>query len=196
MIIRKLCDPLRIAIAGIALMMPAAAGSVEMLDLGEVEVLSDDAMSAERGGFVVGGLAVNLGAEIRTFIDDQLVVRTNINWQDGVAETRREVSDLVTRVDTSGLNDGMLQTGSITMRVGTSEVLLANNGDTAIVFRPDAPLQSAIINTASGVNIRQEIDATIDLAGYDAFRTENVVGRTSLQLSSMLDLAMVAGVAR
>jgi hypothetical protein len=103
---------------------------------------------------------------------------------------------MLTTVEAGQLEDGMLQTPSITMRVGDATVLLANAGQTAIMFRPEAPLQTAIINTASNVSVRQEINSTLDLAGYEQYRGAVVTERMAAQLGTLLDFATIAGLSR
>ncbi len=187
---------LRAALVAGLIILPSAAGSFEALGLGDVEVLADAELAEQRAGFAVQGMQVNFGAEIRTFIDDELMVQTNISWQDGAATMSREISSMLTSVEADQLEDGMLQTPSITMRVGDATVLLANAGQTAIMFRPEAPLQTAIINTASNVSVRQEINSTLDLAGYEQYRGAVMTERMAAQLGTLLDFATIAGLSR
>ena len=187
---------LRAALAAGLIILPSAAGSFEALGLGDVEVLEDAELAEQRAGFAVQGMQVNFGAEIRTFIDNELMVQTNISWQDGAATMSREISSMLTSVEADQLEDGMLQTPSIKMRVGDATVLLANAGQTAIMFRPEAPLQTAIINTASNVSVRQEINLTLDLAGYEQYRGAVMTERMAAQLGTLLDFATIAGLSR
>jgi hypothetical protein len=68
----------------------------------------------------------------------------------------------------------MLTSGRISMNVGAAQVYLANDGQTALVQRTDGGIQNILVNTANNVDIRQQVDATLDLSGYAGFAQRNL----------------------
>jgi hypothetical protein len=137
-----------------------------------LEVVSDEELAEQRGGFSWQGVQISLGAEIRTYLDGDLVLQTNVAWADGAETTTRMVSGALTPVDMAQLQAGILSSGGITMRVGTQSVYLANQGQTAMMHRTDGALQNVLINTANQVNARQEVDATLDLQNFQGFQQD------------------------
>lgn len=147
---------------------PPAIASDE-LDLTALKELDESLLAEERGGFTMNGMTIALGAEFRTFLNGELVLRTTVSWRpEGV--TREEwASAAISQVAVDQLRDGILSGNGITMRVGDQSVYLANGGQTALVHRTDGGLQNVLLNTASNTDIRQEADIALDIAGYAAF---------------------------
>lgn len=146
---------------------PAIA--TDELDLTALKALDESLLAEERGGFTMNGMTIALGAEFRTFLNGELVLRTTVSWRpEGV--TREEwASAAISQVAVDQLRDGILSGNGITMRVGNQSVYLANGGQTALVHRTDGGLQNVLLNTASNTDIRQEADIALDIAGYAAF---------------------------
>jgi hypothetical protein len=146
---------------------PAIA--TDELDLTALKALDESLLAEERGGFTMNGMTIALGAEFRTFLNGELVLRTTVSWRpEGV--TREEwASAAISQVAVDQLRDGILSGNGITMRVGDQSVYLANGGQTALVHRTDGGLQNVLLNTASNTDIRQEADIALDIAGYAAF---------------------------
>lgn len=158
-----------------------------------LERVSDEELAEQRGGFAFNGMEISLGAEIRTFFGDQLVLQTNVSWTPEGATTTQIVSGALTPADATMLQAGLLSSGGITMRVGDDAVYLANDGATALIHRTENGLQNVLINTASNVDIRQEVDATLGLQGYEGFRTEMIGSRVGEGLGAMIGDATIAG---
>ena len=174
-------------IAGAA---PAFAASDELDDL---EVVSDAELAQQRGGFAIAGMEVSLGAEIRTFLDNQLVLQTNVSWTPTGAVTTQVVSGALTEVTAAELQAGILNSGGISMRVGDDSVFLANQGQTALVHRTEGGLQNVLVNTANEVAIRQEVDAVLDLGGVADFQADMMADRVSDALADMSVGATIGG---
>ncbi len=143
--------------------------------------VDDEELSNQRGGFAIGGLDIALGADIKTFINDQLALHTVVNWSDHAVSQTQVMSGALTMVDASNLRDQILSSGNIRMQIGSSPVFTANEGQTAISHRTDGALQNILINTASYVNVRQEVNATLDVAGYSEF----AAGIQNVQMSNL-----------
>lgn len=132
-------------------------------------VLSDEVLAMQRGGFAFQGMVIAFGADIRGFVNDELALRTIVSWTPQGSTIERFVSPALTAVDAAQIQGGILTSGGITMRVGDESVFLANNGQTALIQSTDA-IQNVMINTASNVSLNQQVDAVLDISGYEGFR--------------------------
>lgn len=159
--------PLKAVVIGLTLAANAPLPGDEVF--GALEVVGDEELAEQRGGFTLNGLDIRLGAEIRTFLDGELVLRTTVNWGEIGSSHTELLSGALTPADADQLQAGILSAGGITMRVGDNTVYLANEGQTALLHRTDGGLQNVLINTASNVTLTQEVDATLDIGGYDEF---------------------------
>jgi hypothetical protein len=163
-----------------------AAGEPKEADplLGAMTV-SDEVLAAQRGGFAFQGMVIAFGADIRSFVNDELALRTIISWTPQGQSIERYVSPALTAVDAAQIQGGILTSGGITMRVGNEQVFLANNGQTALVQSTDA-IQNVLINTASNVSLNQQVDAVLDLSGYEGFRDTLATTRLSDAIGSVM----------
>jgi len=172
-----------------AMVGPPPASDAEMF--ASAQVVDDDELGEQRGGFVFEGLNINLGAQIQTFINGDLALITNVSWTDTIAQTTQIVSGALTPASAAQLQAGLLQTGSISMNVGDSSVYLANNGQTALIQRTDGGIQNILINTANNTSIQTQVDATIDLSGYAGFQTTMQNSNLANSLGMAIDAATV-----
>ena len=150
------------------------------------EVVSDEELAKLRGGFRWQGVEIGLGAEVRTYLNGELVLQTNINWTAGGAQTTQLVSGALTPADAAQLQAGILTSGGITMRVGDETVFLANQGQTAILHRTDGAIQNVLINRASNIEARQEVDAVLDLQNFGGFQQDIINTRIGNSLGEMV----------
>jgi hypothetical protein len=134
-------------------------------------IVSDEVLSKQRGGFAIGGLNITLGADIKTFINNELALHTTMLWSDQAVSQTQVLSGALSMADAAMLRDQVLASGNISMQIGTTPVYLTNNGQTAISHRTDGALQNILVNTASNVDIRQEVNATLEVGGYAGFAT-------------------------
>lgn len=147
------------------------------------ETLSDELLAEQRGGFVFQGMVIAFGADIRSYVNDELALRTIISWTAEGQTIERFVSPSLTAVDAAHIQGGILTSGGISMRIGDQSVFLANNGQTALVHSNDA-IQNILINTASNVSLNQQVDAVLDISGYAAFRDALATTRLSEAIGS------------
>jgi hypothetical protein len=148
--------------------------------------VSDEELGELRGGFSWNGVEIGLGAEVRTYLNGQLVLQTNISWTAAGAQTTQMVSGALRPADAAQLQAGILTSGGITMRVGQETVFLANQGQTAILHRTDGAIQNVLINRASNIEARQEIDAVLDLQNFGDFQQDVVNNRIANSLGDMV----------
>lgn len=190
---RSLNTSFRLAIvafcAGALIARPAQAEESEADDL--AILLPANELGELRGGFVVSGMTVHFGADIRTYVDGELLLQTVLNLGPDGAETVQTAAAGLTPVDVASLENGVLSNGNIRMRVGDTPVYLINDGQTAIVHETANGVQNMLVNTATGLEAVQEVDASLTLSGYEAFSTDLLMDRLG---SSLKDLAGQAGI--
>lgn len=146
--------------------------------------LSNAELSAARGGFNYGGMSISLGAEMRTYLNGELALQTIVSWTDVGVRTDQTVFGALTPATADQLRAGVLVSGGMTFRVGESAVFVANEGRTAMLHRTDGGLQNVLVNTANGVDLRQEVEATLDLGGYQAFASDLMTNRLGASIGN------------
>lgn len=160
-----------LAAAGLATLLPCGEPvSARERPGDEARLLSTQELAEARGGFVIAGLEISLGADLRTYLGGELAMQTIVSWKDQTQTEERWVSTALTPVTAASLENGLLANGRLTMNVNGQEVFLANDGQTALLQRVDGRLQNIALNTASGIDLRQEADISIAVANYQAFR--------------------------
>lgn len=174
-----------------ALLIPQTAKADPVAAVGLPALVPDEDLDKLRGGFVVSGLGINFGADIRTYVNGDLMLQTVLNWSDEGAHTTQTAAAGLSPVDVSALENGVLSNGNIRMKVGDTPVYLLNNGQTAIVHETANGVQNMLINTANGFEAIQEVDATLTLSGYENFNSDMMMDRIGSALS---DIAGQAGI--
>lgn len=166
--------------AGVIALFLAANAPMEGDEIfASLEPVSEAELNAQRGGFTYAGMDITLGAEIRTFLDGELVLRTTVNWGAQGTSTTEVLSAALSPATAAELQSGILSTGGIRMKVGDNMVFLANEGQTALLHKTDGGLQNILINTANGADMAQEVDATLDVGNYEGFHASVLNSRLS-----------------
>jgi len=74
---------LSLLVVPVGLMLTANGGPTPSdggeLDLAALEALDESLLAEQRGGFTMNGMTVSLGAEFRTFLEGELVLRTTVS---------------------------------------------------------------------------------------------------------------------
>jgi hypothetical protein len=140
--------------------------------------LADEELAGLRGGLLfAGGIAFEFGAVVRTTIDGQPALETRLTWtpDGGVVE---DVSTLaggpIPEFNGFGLN--------ITDVTGTTLV-----GHRLL----DGELQGFIINTGDNRNIRQEMEVTLTLPGFEATQRDMITGRLGFRIGAEIANSLV-----
>ena len=143
--------------------------------------IADEELGEQRGGFAFAGMEIKLGADIRTFLNDELALHTVITMDDNGYSRVQTIGAGLTLADADALRNSALSNGAIRMNVGDNQVFLANEGRTAVIHGNEGALQNILINTASHITATQDVTATLDLQGYDGFAatvTADQLGRS------------------
>lgn len=175
-----------------ALMLQAAPAHATDESWGEgIEVMADDDMDEQRGGFAAGGIEFGFGAVITTTVDGVPVMQTQLTWTDAGAVIERIIATLGQRLEDMspqaraalGL-EGLDGAGGI--------VIKDAQGVTAMVHNvTDGALQNILVNTASDRDIRQEIDVTLTLPGFEAIQDAYNLERFGMRVGEDLNSVMI-----
>jgi hypothetical protein len=195
-IVRALRAALLASAALLAFQAPAYASIGEdSLDAawGDVEVLDDAEMADMRGGFSFGGVDFGFGAVITTYADGVRAMQTNLTWTDsGVAVSQmlgslgQELSSMSAEQRAALGLEGMTDANGV--------VIVDGDGVTALVHNiTDGALQNIIINNADGRDLRQEVDVTLTLPGFEAVQAGMLLDKVGIQLSGDLAHILAGG---
>jgi hypothetical protein len=181
--VRRLPVTLFAAAAFVALTAPAHAEDA----WGDgVEVMADNEMQSLRGGIRVNGIDIGFGAVVTTYVNNMPVLSTQLTLTDAgaiVSETLgnvgQQLSDLSTdQLDALGLG-GLENAGGV--------VIEDEAGVTALVHNvTDGALQNIIINNATGRDLRQDIDVTLTLPGFEMIQDSLFGERMGIRLGDEL----------
>ena len=125
-------SPRILPLAFAPVLLAASAGLRPTIRLWTPRRCPDEVLATQRGGFAFQGMVIAFGADIRSFVNDELALRTIVSWTPtGVLDRALRVAgaDRGRRGADSGRH--LDQRRHRTMRVGDEPVFLANNGQTA-----------------------------------------------------------------
>jgi hypothetical protein len=167
-----------------------AKGSEEPNHASAVEddyvAVNDIELAQQRGGFAIGGMDIRLGAEMRTYLNGDLVLSTIVNWDTAGATTTQMVSSTLTPAYQSALQSGFVTGQGVSLKLGDSPVFLANNGQTAIIQNTSGAIQNVVLNAADNINLVQQTDISLDLTGYAGFKTDLISSRITDSLNGAM----------
>lgn len=155
------------------------------------KVVDGEELDEARGGFVLDGLDIRLGAEVQTLVNGELAMTSAIRWTDAGVQTTQYVSDALSAPTAAQLQAGLLKTGNISLNVGDSTVLLANNGQTALIQSVEGGFRNVVVNTANNTDIQMLVNATVDLSGYSAFQANQQTNTLNTFLNMAIDNATI-----
>lgn len=172
---------------------PLAAQEVTFGDpLATAVPMTEEELARARGGFEIAGLIISLGADLRTYLNGELALQTLLTWGDGGVESQQFVSAALTQATADQLRAGMFSEGGLRLQLGDQQVFFANQGQTALIHNVDGGIQNMLLNTASNTAVRQEVDLTLNLSGYDNFRESIGAGMLPQGMAGEIDAALTA----
>ena len=146
-------------------------------------IISNDELAGLRGGFEISGLQIDIGAYIRTFIDGVQVLESmvNLTGSDAIGGLP-SVSTVLNAIDfKDGLQIVDSSTGGLAgvrdqipdqidlgaLNNASGVILNDSKGFTAALHQiTRSQIISAIVNTASGRQLRQEVEVSVDIANF------------------------------
>lgn len=171
------------AVAYAAFAAPAAAEDLGAWGDG-VEVMQDAEMSDLRGGLAIApGLVVNFGAVVTTYMDGAPILTTTLSWTEFGAVMRQTFGSMGTRI--SDLSPEALAALGLDGLGGLDGIVIDDeNGVTALVHNlTEGSMQNIIINNATGRDLHQEIDITLEMPGFEALQAGYLLDRFGMQLN-------------
>jgi hypothetical protein len=158
-------------------------------EFGTLAVIGKDELDKLRGGFEIGGLQLDIGATIRTFIDGVQVLQSVVTLPgpDGTVPAGGQQSSVSVQsssrlpglqiVDAgagglAALGDQIPDQVDLGALKGASGVIVNDSkGFTAALHQIDrSQIISALVNTASGRTLRQQVDVTVDIANFRQYQ--------------------------
>lgn len=161
--------------------------------------LDDEALDGMRGGFIVaGGVEIGLGAVVRTLVDGQLALESTVTWTAGGPQVTRAPAGGAVAADAASLHEAALNKGlNLGAIARQDDVFFLGGGGTAVVHRIDErSLQNLVVNVENNLSIRQEMEVTLTLPGYDAVQREIIGGLTGLQIGRDMEAAGLGALSR
>jgi hypothetical protein len=166
----------------------AHASDAEIFSSQASEIVNDAELDQQRGGFRWDGLDIAFGAELRAYISDVLVAQTNINLNDGAIDFQSLAINGVKPITASDLA-AILAGSGLRPNLGTGSAYLTNDGKTAVIQRADLALQNIVVNSANNIEIRQELNAQLDITNFGPFQSGIISERMGNALGTMVGLS-------
>lgn len=157
---------------------PEAGGSGV---LAHMTPLTDSEMAEAHGGFDWGGMNISFGADVQTYLDGQLALRTLVSLSASGATTQTIVGNQLSLADmasASGGGGGI----AIPQMLSGSQVYFANGGRTALIQNATGALQNVLVNTMANLSAVQQTNATVTLGNYAAFANALHTGALNMGL--------------
>ncbi len=172
------------AFAAFALLMatPARAEDSNIWAEG-VEVMSDAELNDSRGGFAVAGIEVNFGAVVTSYVDGVPVLSTNLTWTEAGAAIEETLGGVGQSLDSLS-PEALAALGLGGLHNSAGVVIADAQGVTALVHHiADGALQNIVINSADGRDVRQQIDVTLELPGFELVQQDLLLELFGMRLS-------------
>ena len=171
-------------------MTAKGAGNVGLPVL-QGETVSEMELSEQRGGFRIGTLDIQLGADIRSYVGGHLVMQTSLSWTDVATSVQHVFPDEASPALAGNIVTGLLTGSGLLLNLGNEKIVYANGGQTAFVQRSDGTIQNIIVNTASNVDLRQEVNVQLDVRGMAPVQSAILATRIGSAVASMGRLALL-----
>jgi hypothetical protein len=176
---------MRVALlAGVALAAFAAPARATEAPWGDgIEVMDETELEEHRGGFEIGGLQINFGAAVTTLVNGVPALTTQLTWTDTgafVAQTVGNVGE-----DLADMSPDQLAALGLEGLENAGGVVIADEaGVTALVHNvTEGALQNIIINSATGRDLTQDVDVTLELPGFDLIQQSLIVESFGIHLT-------------
>lgn len=149
----------------------------------DIEVMPEAQMRDLRGGFNVGpNLQINFGAQITTYVNGVPALTTNLTWTDMGQFVEQTVGEIGQRIDALS-PEQRAELGVSEMENAGGVVISDADGVTALVHNvTEGALQNIILNTATGRDLRQEVDVTLELPGFEAIQDSLILERFGIRI--------------
>lgn len=173
-----------------ALFAPAASAD-EFTWASGVEVMDEADMAAHRGGFEIDGLQINFGAVITTYVNGMPALTTTMTWTDVGSFVQQTVGDIGEQVQSLTAE----QRQALGLPDTANGVVINDaSGVTTLVHNiTEGSLQNIIVNNASGRDLSQNIDVTLELPGFSTMQNSLLLEHLGMQLQNDLNSFVAPG---
>jgi len=157
--------------------------------------LSDGELDEMRGGFLVAdGITVGLGAVVRTHVNGQLALETRLTWTPQGPQVDRTVGEGVVPASAAGAHQAALAAGLDLSGLASQDgAYVTQDGATAFVHTLGGSFQNILLNTADGLELRQETEITLTLPGFEAVQAGFIRDLAGFRIGEELKAAGVSG---
>lgn len=176
---------------------PPAAAAAPVDGFGAAVAEND--LESMRGGFLVAeGITFDLGAVVRTLVDGELALSTTLNWTENGPQVSHQLGAGTVPATAEDLHAAAVLAGlDVEDLAGTDQVFLAEGGGTAFVHRINgADFQNIVVNTESGIEIRQETQVNLSLPGFDQTQRDWMLGLMGFRMNADMTSATAGAVGR
>lgn len=151
-----------------------------------VEVMAESEMSVERGGIAIGGIEINFGAVVTTFVNGVPALTTQLTWTDAGTFVQETVGAIGQNINDM-TPDELAALGLSGLENGGGVIIEDESGVTALVHNvTEGALQNIIINSATGRDLTQEIDVTLELPGFELMQDQLITEHFGFRISDDL----------
>lgn len=152
-------------------------------EFGNLPVISRSELAEMRGGLTIGGLKMEFGANVRTFIDGVLALETGVRFTDSGAAIQQGTSGgsssglagssvIVGGGAGAALRDVLPSNVDLSALAGASGVVIndSQGSTTALHQVTRDQIVSVLVNTAHNRHIRQELDVIVNVPNFKQFQ--------------------------
>lgn len=140
-------------------------------------VIDDNALSQMRGGLRIGGLDLQIGARMRTFIDGSLVLQSRLNLTESglVPITPADIpaSQAITPENVAWTRQDAIPDGITLPDLPDARSVIVNDNKGLTVALQQASkdrILSVLVNTSNGRQIRHQLDLDITVANFREYQ--------------------------
>ncbi|MBN9590178.1 MAG: SPOR domain-containing protein [Alphaproteobacteria bacterium] len=158
---------------------------VQVAKADRIQALDDGALAGMRGGFfLAGGAQFDFGASVRTMVNGQLALQSNVQWTQGGAVVQQVVGPNAAPIAPAQL--AQLFGGSDGAQMGVT--VPAPSGSTAVLTNlASGQVQNVLLNTASNQTVSQNTDVLLTI--YNLPQLQQQVGQQLLAVRLANEIA-------
>src|SRR3546814_19414228 len=124
---RKTMSP-RILLLALAPVLLAASEPGDADPLAGAQTVPDEVLAAQRGGFAFQGMVIAFGADIRSYVNDELALRPIVSWKPEGPTIERFVTPSLPALAHAPVQGGLLTSGGISLPAGAEAGILPHHG--------------------------------------------------------------------
>jgi hypothetical protein len=141
------------------------------------DAVSDQTLDTLRGGFQVEGFSIGFGADIRSFVDGELVLQSRLTVNPDQSSATFSSGDVLSAQALSDLT-GKAGLGGTTFGASTAD------GVTVFHNLGGGQLSNVLINTSDNRDFRQDLAITLTLPGFEGVQAGMNAARLGQDLAA------------